>query len=98
MTAPLEADPAALEALAVVLVNLGTAAAASGNTPDPVSAQQQPSIVAALAVCHGAKNVVAETASRLANYGTTIAAAARAYAAADAAGGAAISATTPPGP
>ena len=96
MTAPLEVDPAELEALAGVLVDLGTDVAASGNTPDPVSVTQ-PSIVAALAVSGGAKNVVAESASRLTHYGTTIAGAARAYAAADAAGGAAISATMPPG-
>ena len=47
MTAPLEVDPAELQALAGVLVELGTDVAASGNTPDAVSATE-PSIVAAL--------------------------------------------------
>jgi hypothetical protein len=96
MTAPLEVDPAELEALAGVLVELGTDVAASGNTPDAVSATE-PSIVAALAVSGGAKNVVAESASRMTHYGIAIAGAAGAYAAVDAAGGAAISATMPPG-
>jgi hypothetical protein len=40
MTAPLEVDPAEFEALAGVLVDLGTDVAASGNTPDPVSARR----------------------------------------------------------
>jgi hypothetical protein len=53
--------------------------------------------VAALAVSGGAKNVVAESASRMTHYGIAIAGAAGAYAAVDAAGGAAISATMPPG-